>query len=64
MSSNSRRSSIAIKTNPKLWESIKLKWIRSDKAGVSGKNSARKMQLAAKEYKSRGGTYSGSKKNN
>lgn len=55
-------SKIAIKTNKKLWESIKRKYIRGNKGGVAGKNSARKMQLAVKEYKSRGGRYSGSKK--
>lgn len=55
-------SKIAIKTNKKLWESIKRKYIRRSKGGVPGKNSARKMQLAVKEYKSRGGKYSGSRK--
>ena len=55
-------TSIAIKTNPKLWEEIKNKWIRSSKAGAPGKVSARKMQLAVQEYKRRGGGYRGSNK--
>lgn len=60
--SRSRRknSKIAIKTNPKLWEKIKKKWIRSNKGGPSGKNSARKMQFAVSEYKRSGGEYKNS----
>lgn len=58
-STNSRK--IARKSNPALWESIKRKWICSNKGGKSGKNSARKMQLAVQEYKRRGGKYIGPK---
>lgn len=58
------RSTIAVKSNPKLWNQIKNKWIRSSKAGAPGKISARKMQLAVQEYKRRGGKYKGSKKKN
>lgn len=61
--SSRNKNSIAIKTNPKLWESIKNKWIRSSKAGAPGKISARKMQLAVQEYKRRGGKYKNSKSN-
>ncbi len=55
------RNTISIKSNPKLWESIKKKVKRSSKGGPSGKWSARKAQLAVKEYKSRGGKYKGKK---
>lgn len=53
--------SISIKSNPRLWNSIKQKFIRGSKGGIPGKNSARKMQMAVKEYKKRGGKYVGSK---
>ena len=59
--SKKSNSGIAIKSNPKLWESVKKKWIRGSKGGPAGKISARKMQLAVKEYKSRGGKYKSSK---
>ena len=49
------------RTNPALWESVKQKWMKSDKGGNPGEWSARKAQLAVKEYKSRGGKYKGKK---
>lgn len=45
------------RTNPKLWEKAKAE----AKAKMGGKHSARAMQLAAKIYKDKGGSYSGSK---
>ncbi len=59
----SRRSTngIAIKSNPKLWEQVKKEVMRSHKGGPPGKHSARKMQIAVKLYKSRGGKYKGTK---
>ena len=58
----SRKSNkIAIKSNPKLWESIKNKIKAGDKGGPNNKWSARKAQLAVAEYKKRGGKYKGSK---
>jgi len=54
-------SSIAVKTNPKLWEEIKNKVIKGSKGGPPGKSSARKMQIAVYEYKKRGGGYKGKK---
>ncbi len=47
----------SIKKDKKLWKSIKDKWIRSSKGGRRGQTSARKMQLATKEYQRRGGRY-------
>lgn len=57
-------NSRVIRSKPKLWESVKNKWIRGSKAGAPGKISARKMQLAVQEYKRRGGGYRGGSKNN
>lgn len=45
------------RTNPKLWEKAKAE----AKSKMGGKHSARAMQLAAKIYKDKGGSYSGSK---
>ena len=59
--SKSRRGSVK-RSNEKLWQNIKNKWIRSGKAGAPGKISARKMQLAVQEYKKRGGRYIGGSK--
>lgn len=53
--------SIAIKSKPKLWKSIKEKYIRGSKGGLPNTNSARKMQMAVQEYKRRGGGYIGKK---
>lgn len=49
--------SVAIKTNPSLWESSK----QQAKARMGGKHSARAMQLAVSIYKKKGGGYSGAK---
>jgi hypothetical protein len=54
-------STIAIKSNPKLWEEVKNKVIKGSKGGPSGKWSARKAMLAVSEYKRRGGGYKGKK---
>lgn len=51
--------SVSIKSKPKLWKSIKEKYIKGSKGGLPGTNSARKMQMAVKEYKKRGGGYIG-----
>ena len=55
------KSKIAVKSNPKLWESIKKKVIAGSKGGPSGKWSARKAQISVAEYKRRGGKYVGKK---
>ena len=52
---------IAIKSNPKLWDSIKKKVTSGSKGGPSGKWSARKAQMVTQQYKSRGGKFKGSK---
>ena len=52
-------SKTSIKTNPTLWDEIKLEVIRSTKGGPSGKWSARKAQRAVSIYKARGGGYVG-----
>ena len=50
--------SVAVKTNPALWERAK----SQAKARMGGKHSARAMQLAVSIYKKAGGGYSGAKK--
>ncbi len=52
---------IAIKSNPSLWEKVKRSVTKGTKGGPSGKWSARKAQLAVKEYKRLGGSYKGKK---
>ena len=47
----------AKKTDPELWESIKEDFLEGDKGGDAGQWSARKAQLAVREYKRRGGGY-------
>jgi hypothetical protein len=47
--------------NPSLWERIKLKITSGSKGGNPGQWSARKAQMAVREYKSQGGGYKGSK---
>ncbi len=54
-------STIAIKSNPKLWEEVKKKVIKGSFGGPPGKWSARKAMLAVSEYKRRGGGYKGKK---
>lgn len=53
--------SVARKTNPKLWEKIKKRVQASSKGGRAGQWSARKAQLAVKQYKDAGGGYNGKK---
>jgi hypothetical protein len=60
----SRSPSSAIRSNPKLWESVKSQVLRGSKGGSPGKWSARKAQLAVKLYKSKGGKYKGSRSPN
>lgn len=52
---------IAVKSNPKLWESIKKKVMKGSKGGQPNKWSARKAQISVAEYKRRGGKYIGRK---
>lgn len=54
-------TTIAIKSNPRLWEKIKNQVKRGSKGGLPGKWSARKAQLSVKLYKKSGGKYKGSK---
>lgn len=51
----------AKKTNAKLWAQVIEKMRASSKGGDAGEWSARKAQLAVKEYKARGGGYEGKK---
>ncbi|MEL0212664.1 MAG: hypothetical protein VW891_19130 [Novosphingobium sp.] len=51
--------SVAVKDNPKLWASVKAKWLKGGKGGPAGKWNARKAMLAVNEYKRRGGGYVG-----
>lgn len=51
----------AEKTDPKLWEKVKLGVTKSDKGGKPGQWSARKAQIATQEYKKEGGGYKGPK---
>jgi hypothetical protein len=54
-------TTIAIKSNPILWEKIKNRVKQGSKGGPPGKWSARKAQLSVKLYKKSGGGYKGSK---
>lgn len=49
----------AVRTHPRLWEAVKLKWLHSESGGVAGKWNARKAMLAVQEYKRLGGGYVG-----
>ena len=51
--------SSAVRNDPKLWESVKKKWLKGEKGGVAGKWNARKAMLAVAEYKKRRGGYVG-----
>jgi hypothetical protein len=51
----------AEKSDPKLWQQIKNKITRAATGGRAGEWSARKAQLAIREYKRRGGGYQGAK---
>ena len=44
-------------TNPGLRKSIYQRILAGSKGGKPGQNSARKMQMVAKEYKAKGGGY-------
>ena len=48
-----------VRTDPRLWELVRQKWLRSESGGVAGKWNARKAMLAVQEYKRRGGRYVG-----
>jgi hypothetical protein len=52
-------SKTAQRTDPKLWEKVKSEVTRAGKGGEPGQWSARKAQLAAREYEKRGGGYQG-----
>ncbi|TNC47227.1 aspartate-semialdehyde dehydrogenase [Rubellimicrobium rubrum] len=47
----------AKRTNPKLWETVKAEVTAGNKGGDPGEWSARKAQMAVREYKKRGGGY-------
>ena len=55
------KSTTSKRTDPKLWEKIKKKYMKGDKGGKKGQWSARKAQLAVQEYKKRGGKYKSKK---
>ena len=50
---------VTVRTDPRLWERVRQKWLRSASGGVAGKWNARKAMLAVQEYKRRGGGYVG-----
>ena len=52
-------SETAEKTDPKLWEEVKGEITAGDKGGKPGQWSARKAQMAVREYEKRGGGYVG-----
>lgn len=54
--------STAKRNDPALWEKVKAEVTRSDKGGRPGQWSARKAQLSVQQYKQRGGTYTGPKR--
>ena len=54
-------SKTAEKSDPKLWEKVKTEVTKADKGGKPGQWSARKAQMASKEYKEEGGGYEGKK---
>ena len=57
-------SKTAERTHPELWEEVKAEVRESEKGGKAGEWSARKAQLAVREYKKRGGGYRGGKSDN
>lgn len=61
VSRRSSRGKIAVKSNPRLWESIKKKVKAGSKGGPKGKWSARKAQLLVAQYKAKGGKFKGKK---
>jgi hypothetical protein len=59
-----RKSKVAVKSNPKLWERIKKQIKSGSKGGPKGKWSARKSQLLVRSYKKSGGRFKGRKSKN
>lgn len=55
-------ASRAERTDPDLWERVKAEATAGDRGGNPGQWSARKAQLAVREYKRRGGGYAGPKR--
>jgi len=53
-----------MRTNQKLWETVKNRVTRGSKGGLPGQWSARKAQLAVKLYKDEGGRYTGARPEN
>lgn len=51
----------ADKSDPKLWDKVKQEVTQGDKGGKPGQWSARKAQMAVREYKTEGGGYKGEK---
>ncbi|WP_336490441.1 hypothetical protein [Methylobacterium nigriterrae] len=54
-------SETAEKTDPKLWDKVKTRVTQSSKGGKPGQWSARKAQMATRDYKKAGGGYAGKK---
>lgn len=54
-------TSVAKRSDPKLWAAVKAEVTAGDKGGAPGQWSARKAQFAVQEYKRRGGGYLGGK---
>lgn len=54
-------SATAEKSNPELWRQVKAEITAGDKGGKPGQWSARKAQMASREYQKRGGGYRGAK---
>lgn len=52
----------ARRTDPALWERVKREVTEGDKGGKAGEWSARKAQMAVREYKRRGGGYEGGRR--
>ncbi len=55
------RYTSAVRTHPKLWESVKVEVTRGSRGGLPGQWSARKAQIAVALYQQRGGGYVGPK---
>ena len=54
--------STAKKTDPQLWQKVKSEVTEGDKGGRPGQWSARKAQLATREYQEQGGGYAGKRR--
>lgn len=55
---------MTIRTNEKLWQTVKNNIHKGSKGGPAGTWNARKAQLAVRKYKDLGGTYKGSRRGN